>query len=412
VSRIPTLLRAVPAAVGLASVAPGALAAQQTPAAGTVVPRPARPATGVPCSDAAPTRTALRLDEARVRERATIELRAAELRLAEARASEVRGATGGGGGAAEGGMGARARQPRFSVARVLQPQGYLGLRTAEISDIRITPLGRVVRYCSYPVVVTVEPASPADRAGIEKGDTIVAYNDRDLVKGGELELDRLLVPGETVRVRLRRDGRTHIRPIVVGTRQITGFVRTWSDARGSGVVVISPDGTPLPAGRSEGRWVATFPTPRPGARTPMVGAVSSTPATPSAPLPPVVTSVPVPAAAPVPGFTVVYGSGTPTPLLGAQLVSLDDDLREVLDVREGAGVFVLRVVAGTHAFDAGLRSGDVIRSANGTPVVSPLAISRVLATASHLAGAHGAEERALRLEIERKGQRKTVTLRW
>ena len=98
--------------------------------------------------------------------------------------------------------------PQPTRVLLRRPSGWLGVSTVDVSDLRITREGRLVRYCAYPVVVTVEPGSPAEKGGLASGDTIVAYAGRDLLKGGEIALDRLIVPGQTLRVTVRRDGRT------------------------------------------------------------------------------------------------------------------------------------------------------------------------------------------------------------
>src|SRR5205085_144551 len=108
----------------------------------------------------------------------------------------------------------------------------------------LTPDGMHVRYCDYPVVVSVQGGSPAQRAGLEAGDTIVAYNDLDLRSGTEIAFDRLFVPDSTVRVSVRREGRTLTLPVVVGRlpseMAITQVFRS-SGGTGYGFVVVDPE---------------------------------------------------------------------------------------------------------------------------------------------------------------------------
>ena len=64
---------------------------------------------------------------------------------------------------------------------------------------------------------------------------------------------------------------------------------------------------------------------------------------------------------------------------GAQLRQLDDDWRNVLGIRSGTeGVLVNEVAPGSAAAAAGLRSGDVIVSVDGTAATSPLVVVRLL----------------------------------
>ena len=122
----------------------------------------------------------------------------------------------------------------------------------------------------------------------------------------------------------------------------------------------------------------------------------------------VVTTPAAPTAAP-PTFTY-FGAMGPMPIAGAQFLPMDDDLRAALGVREGSGggLLVVRVIPGSPAAEFGLRSGDVIRTADGRAVVSPVDLQRALAQAASAPG----EERAVQVELERRGQRKTITLKW
>ncbi len=285
-----------------------------------------------------------------------------------------------------------------TTTRVLlrRPAGWLGVNTVDVSDLRMTRTGRVVRYCAYPIVVTVEPGSPAEKGGLASGDTIVAYAGRDLLKSGEIELDRLMVPGQTLRVTVRRDGRTLVKSVVVGQRPsftyfrsypMEGEVRIFTEQRsGGGQTVVTE--------RIMGERLELPRAPRPprplGAVT--VSTAPSAPPAPGAPLPPGPPPVPY-----------VIGYGGPSVVAGAQVVPADDDLREALRT-DARGVLVLRVLPGTPAATAGLKGGDVIVRADGQTVLTPAALHRMVL--------RGAEVRALLLRIDRAGKEKDVTLRW
>lgn len=351
---------------------------------------------------------------------------------------------------------ARAARARTTTVAVRPTaRGYLGVRLSEVSETRSTSDGRFVRYCAYPVVVSVEPASPAERAGLDAGDTLLAYGSRDLVRDGAVALDRLLVPGEPLRVRLRRGGRTVTRTITVGQRP---GPQTWAYGGTSPVPVAPPrppfaplapmtpaTGTRVVVGprvtRVDGTATATlvhvdpfaadvaWPAAEldarsdPGARTATrLRAEQRLVQRQSLELQRLARQMRVQVLTPD-GLALASGwaSDGSTALAGAQLVALDADLREVLvgsnpadgttDGTPTRGVFVLKVLPGTPAAEAGLRAGDVVTTAGGRPVETPAGLQRVLAGRA-LAGRAAGERRELTLRVARAGVVREATLRW
>ncbi len=96
--------------------------------------------------------------------------------------------------------------------------GYMGVGLLGAQVRLVTPEGVLVSHCDYPIVETVDLGSPAARAGVASGDTVLAYNGRDL-KQQAVNYQRMLVPGETVRMRVKRGSRAREIPVTVSERQ-------------------------------------------------------------------------------------------------------------------------------------------------------------------------------------------------
>lgn len=264
--------------------------------------------------------------------------------------------------------------------RLLNTRGWIGVQASELSETRLTGEGRVVRYCDYPVVVSIEPGSPAARAGLESGDTIVAYNGADLRAAGEIALDRLLVPQDTLRVGLKRGGRAMVLPVVVGRVPGSGSLQALT-SNGPGFSYIVVNGV-------EGQEALASMAPM-AAPTPRAGRMRVTSRSGDAPTPPQ-------------PLLFSFGLGGPAALAGAQVVAVDEGLGEVVGAREG--VLVVRVGEGTPAAAAGLRSGDVIMSADGMAVLTPAILQKALLRAE--------EGRSVALKVSREGRKRDVALKW
>lgn len=251
--------------------------------------------------------------------------------------------------------------------RSVSEVGYMGVGLLGAQVRTVTPDGVLVSHCGYPVVETVDIGSPASRAGVLAGDTVLAYNGRDLTQRA-INYQSMLVPGETVRMRVKRGAKAREIPVTVVARQVE---RQLVVMRGSEVPVsaLPPD---APRALS-GRLMISSAAPSPSPSSPSMGTVSG------------------PAAAN--GVAV---------LLGAQLSTVDDDFAEVLGLEPG--ILVLRAMPGSPFAEAGLRGGEIIRAFNGTAVHDVQAMRRAIA---------GAGSREARLTVfSRANGTRTVTLRW
>ena len=243
----------------------------------------------------------------------------------------------------------------FELSRA--PSGWLGIGMSGTSVMWMTEEGRVIRYCGYPEVVTVEPGSPAQKAGIVAGDTVVAYNGRYLTSG-PVQLDKLLVPGSKLSVRVRQHGKSHERRVTIGERPVSVALAPNVSGRVFINVAPTPPNSPQPAAR---------PLRLPSA--------------------------------------IVYSPGVgigQAAMAGAQLIAMDEELSESLG--RDRGLLVVKVAPGSPAAEAGLRAGDVIRSANKENLVSTATLYRIIQAA--------AAERSVQLELQRDRKKKELLLRW
>jgi serine protease Do len=255
-----------------------------------------------------------------------------------------------------------------------QPSGWLGISFSGPLRMWQARDGLAIYYYDYPVLESVEPGSPAERAGLQAGDTVLAYDGRD-VRKREISLVRQLRPGARLVVRVRRDGETRDVPVTI-ERRPPAFGSTYA------VVPAAPLAPPNPVDLPD-------PLP-PKRRTPRAAA-------PAAPTPdPVVIVTPV-----APQTSTVTIFGTRPAVAGAELAAMGPDLRDVFGV-EG-GVLVLSVAVGSPAAGSGMRAGDVVLRVNDKPVTSPRALQRAVAECT---------TRSARLDVVRKHKHERLTLRW
>ncbi|HKW49019.1 MAG TPA: PDZ domain-containing protein [Gemmatimonadaceae bacterium] len=246
--------------------------------------------------------------------------------------------------------------PRGAV-RSLQP-GWIGIN-AQGTQQRIVRKDSVyIRYFNYPQVISVEPSSPAERAGILRGDALLAYNGADL-RDHEINLTKLLQPSRRITVTVRRDGEDREYDVTVtkAPPQIEAL-------RGFSPPDFAGDSMPLAIMRMPRNGLLTRPTPQ---------------------------------------IRIFEGRDAGVvPVMGATLVSINDEsLGQIFGV--SSGVLVTRVFY-DPARSSGLRGGDVIRRADGRDITEVAQLRRIVA-------AHGGD-RNVELEIVRKNRTRTLTLRW
>jgi hypothetical protein len=221
------------------------------------------------------------------------------------------------------------------------------------------------RFFDHPRIVSVDPSSPAERAGIRQGDILLGYDGQDVRR--EIAMNRLLQPGRTVRVRVRTQRENEVRDVAVKVAAVRDVAwREWAP----GVAVARP---------------ARARTPRAPAAP--WGVIVSEPGQPAA----------VGAPRPAPVVSIARFSG----VAGAHMETITPGLGETIGV-EG-GVLVISVPPGVPAYESGLVDGDVILKADGRAVRSVLELRGLIAAT---------DGRAVKLDVARKGKVRHVTLRW
>ncbi|MGH7635948.1 MAG: PDZ domain-containing protein, partial [Gemmatimonadaceae bacterium] len=95
--------------------------------------------------------------------------------------------------------------------------GWLGITVSGQYTMESDKGRQVMRFEDYPTIETVEPDSPAERAGIEARDQLIALGGRDVTQGA-LPFSKLLKPGAKLAVRVKRGRSTKDFTAVVGKR--------------------------------------------------------------------------------------------------------------------------------------------------------------------------------------------------
>jgi serine protease Do len=272
------------------------------------------------------------------------------------------------------------------ASQLVMPRGWLGIVVSGTArEPRIDNGELIIRYLTHPEIVSVEPSSPAERAGLAPSDTLLAYDGRD-VRDRDISLTKLLRPNARVLVRIRRDGRTRDVPVTIADVPSRIRLRTESNFEMAGPRALAP-----------AREAPAFP------RSPMPPA-AATPRPPMAPAfgpAPLPTQAFLPPQAPTPGIILSYGFNS---VAGAQFAPLTDGLARSIGVPRG--VLVINAAVGSPAYASGLRDGDVIVRVSGVPVRTVAELREQVQTA--------VDNGESRVELDCMRERKAlkVTLRW
>ncbi|MEP6617798.1 MAG: PDZ domain-containing protein [bacterium] len=265
-------------------------------------------------------------------------------------------------------------------AQIAIPRGWMGI-VAEGPGLepRVEGGEYIIRYLSYPRIVSVDPSSPAQRAGLAPGDTLLAYDGVD-VRENDISLTRLLRPNAKVNVRVEREGKLRDFPVIVAAAPTRIVLRRDDEGRGMRepwIVSGVPDAPSFP--RS--------PAPPQLSSGILRAMTRMAPGTP-----PAATSSPVP--------MVVLGSFNG--VAGAELTTISEGLGKTIGVK--SGVLVTR--ARGAALESGLADGDIIVKAAGEDVVAVADVRDQVKRASEN-GDHAVE-----LQILRQKRSMKLLLKW
>jgi C-terminal processing protease CtpA/Prc len=268
---------------------------------------------------------------------------------------------------------------RRTVYRAAEPRGWLGI-SLDWSGSGERPV----------TVLAVAPESPADRAGVMRGDTVVRMDGEAASADAVRRLNP--APGDTVRLRLRRDGREREVRVVATEREPDAIVFR----RGDQVTVIHPDSVrarmairldtvgahldslfvrldSLRVGTEARRVFRTLPMRLDSLVEREVFRTTEP-------------------------FSIEVGSRA---MAGAEFTQLNAGLGRYFQTEKG--MLVLRVAPESPAARAGLESGDVVVRANGRDVETLRDLRQAVS---------GAENPTAKLEVVRQGRRRELTMRW
>ena len=251
------------------------------------------------------------------------------------------------------------------AAEDAQPAGYMGINFESVEIRRTNGGPTLYTLGERPTIVSVEPGSPAQRAGLEASDELVTISGNDARK--PFALGMLLKPGTKIALRITRDRRQ---------RDVTVTVEKRPDDYGSPCsglddMVGAFRNSPQTMRRSEGPLAGSLPR------------IANPDGSIAAPQ----------------GFAYAFmtpypSSGAPMMVSGAMFIVLTPDWRETLGVEKG--LLVSNVTMGSPAQAAGLKASDVVLSVGDSPVASPVTLWRAL----NEAGKDGVTLKVLRARKE------------
>ncbi len=248
-----------------------------------------------------------------------------------------------------------------AAAQPVRVRGWIGVNTgfAPFTD-SVRDGDYLVRYFEHPSIISVEPNSPAEQAGIAPGDVLLAYDGLDVV-GRWVDVSRMLEPERKLSVKVARDGDPKTYTLTVAHTPEMIRARRAPEFR-----IFNPSAMET----------MVMPRPSSGAEAVMIPDMPS-----------------------MSGFSGMFAARG---LFGANLTSVNDALAKALGIP--TGLLVNEVPEATPAYRAGLRAGDVIVKADGQPIASVNQLIKVVMM--------HASDQSVPVDIVRNHKAKKLTLDW
>lgn len=280
------------------------------------------------------------------------------------------------------------RRIEEACRRAPRAEGWVGL--AVNSPFRVIQLsnGRIAhQYMDEPVVESVDPGSPADRAGIRSGDVLVSIAGRDVRENG-IPMAEVLLPDRAVPFVVRRGDNREVTVVVRVEPRPQSLDRApcpWIDAAIAQAMAPTPAQAYFRGEQPRGSGGVLRARAAASQRTEPDSQWMGSGSYRYAPSP----------------MVMFFSSGGTHTVAGLQVHALNEELGEAYGTSRG--LLVLEVLPGLVGHRAGIRAGDVLLTADEIELRTPRTLEVVM---------NRSRSQEVELQILRAKEKKTVVLKW